>query len=118
MIAVVPHCATPHHTKRHVYAHSSCVQVPLSGPLAKSSLRTTASFEVRSPKRLQLRLTSGAVATPELTGNLQLPDSLSVLGQNIDLSQVGAGCVCGKGEGRGDQGTYTSAHPTWTKTIR
>lgn len=63
-------------------------KVTLSGPLSKTELSTTAAYEVRSPKRLQLKLSNGKVSTPELTGDLDLPSSVTVLGQFIDLSQL------------------------------
>jgi hypothetical protein len=65
-------------------------QVELSGPLSRTSVTATASFEVRSPKRLQLRLQSGTVATPEILSDLSdLPTSISLLGgPSVDLTQV------------------------------
>ena len=50
----------------------------------------TASFEVRSPKRLQLRLTKGGIQTPELLTDMELPSNMTVLGQALDLSQLKA----------------------------
>jgi len=63
-------------------------QVNLSGPLASTSLKTTASYEVRSPKRLQLKLERGQVSTPVLIGDLVLPSEATILGQSIDLTQL------------------------------
>ena len=37
------------------------VQVHLTVPFTRTTFSTTASFEVRSPKRLQLRLTKGGI---------------------------------------------------------
>jgi hypothetical protein len=60
----------------------------LSVPLSRTSLSTTASFEVRSPKRLQVRFERGSIATPELLSDLEVPESVDVLGQTVDLSQL------------------------------
>jgi hypothetical protein len=62
--------------------------VGLSGPVSRTALSARASFEVSSPKRLNLRLESGKIETPELIRDLELPDSIAVLGQNIDLQNV------------------------------
>ncbi|GFH09991.1 astaxanthin vesicles associated protein [Haematococcus lacustris] len=47
-----------------------------------------ASFEVRSPKRLQLKLERGSIATPELLSDVEIPSSISLLGQAVDLTQL------------------------------
>jgi hypothetical protein len=63
-------------------------QVQLSVPLSRTAVSTTASFEVRSPKRLAIRFERGAIATPELLSDISVPDSVSVLGQTIDVSPL------------------------------
>ena len=63
-------------------------QVSITVPFSRTAFTTTASFEVRSPKRLQLKLEKGGVQTPELLSDLELPSTVSVLGQAVDLSQV------------------------------
>ncbi|KAF6253398.1 astaxanthin vesicles associated protein [Scenedesmus sp. NREL 46B-D3] len=60
----------------------------LSVPLSRTSLSTTASFEVRSPKRLQVSFERGSIATPELLADLEVPESVDVLGQTVDLGQL------------------------------
>lgn len=60
----------------------------LSVPLSRTSLSATASFEVRSPKRLQIAFERGSIATPELLSDLEVPESVDVLGQTVDLSQL------------------------------
>lgn len=42
-------------------ANVSCLQVGLSVPFSRTSFSTTAAFEVRSPKRLQLKLEKGVI---------------------------------------------------------
>eukprot|EP00983_Pelagomonas_calceolata_P119641 1160626-Pelagomonas_calceolata.AAC.4 len=44
--------------------------------------------QVCSPKRLHLKLEEGKIQTPELINDLDLPDTLAVLGQSVDLTQV------------------------------
>lgn len=59
-------------------------------PFSRTAFSTTASFEVRSPKRLQLKLEKGKIATPELLSDLDLPSTVTVLGQALDLSALKA----------------------------
>ncbi|KAK9908266.1 hypothetical protein WJX75_005120 [Coccomyxa subellipsoidea] len=63
-------------------------KVQLTVPFSRTSFSTTASFEVRSPKRLQVRFERGTVATPELLQDVELPSSVSVLGQPVDLTSL------------------------------
>ncbi|KAG6467931.1 chromoplast-specific carotenoid-associated protein C1, chromoplastic-like [Zingiber officinale] len=60
--------------------------VKFAGPLSFTSLTTNAKFEVRSPKRVQIKFEEGAIGTPQLTDNIVIPDKVEFLGQNIDLS--------------------------------
>ncbi|KAF8071169.1 YPTC6 [Scenedesmus sp. PABB004] len=62
--------------------------VSLAAPLSRTTVSTTASFEVRSPKRLQVRFEQGRIASPELIADVEVPESVSVLGQSLDLSTV------------------------------
>ena len=62
--------------------------VGLTVPFSRTSFSTTASFEIRSPKRLQLRLTKTGIQTPELLTDLELPSNISIMGQFVDLSQL------------------------------
>jgi hypothetical protein len=66
--------------------------VPVSGPLASTTLEATAAVEVRSPKRLALRFERGRVAplAPGLSARLGLPARLSVLGTDVDLGPLKA----------------------------
>lgn len=63
-------------------------RVELEAPLSKTALSATASFEVRSPKLLQVKFEEGRVATPQLLSDLALPSSLELLGQRVDLAPV------------------------------
>ncbi|KAF5937962.1 hypothetical protein HYC85_025468 [Camellia sinensis] len=60
--------------------------VLFSGPLATTSFSTNAKFEVRSPKRVQIKFEEGIVGTPQLTDSIVLPENVEFLGQNIDLT--------------------------------
>lgn len=66
--------------------------VPLSGPLASTTLEASAAVEVRSPKRLALRFERGRVAplSPGLGAGLDLPARLSVGGADLDLGPLKA----------------------------
>ncbi|KAK1291362.1 hypothetical protein QJS10_CPB17g02118 [Acorus calamus] len=60
--------------------------VQFSGPLATTSLTTNAKFEVRSPKRVQIKFEEGIIGTPQLTDSIVIPENVKFFGQNIDLS--------------------------------
>ncbi|KAL8462742.1 hypothetical protein ACS0TY_033674 [Phlomoides rotata] len=60
--------------------------VLFSGPLASTSVTTNAKFEVRSPKRVQIKFVEGIIGTPQLTDSIVFPENVEVLGQKIDLS--------------------------------
>lgn len=65
-------------------------RVELIAPLSKTSLSATASFEVRSPKLLQVKFEEGRLATPELLGEVSLPSSVEIAGQLVDLAPLQA----------------------------
>ncbi|XVF27962.1 hypothetical protein REPUB_Repub14bG0154300 [Reevesia pubescens] len=71
-------------------AESFTVQnsVQFSGPLASSSISTNAKFEVRSPKRVQIKFQEGIIGTPQLTDSIVLPETVEFLGQKIDLTPI------------------------------
>ncbi|KAK3036972.1 hypothetical protein RJ639_030937 [Escallonia herrerae] len=60
--------------------------VLFSGPLATTSFSTNAKFEVRSPKRVQIKFDEGIIGTPQLTDSIVLPENAEFLGQKIDLT--------------------------------
>ncbi|WCJ20138.1 Plastid-lipid-associated protein chloroplastic [Euphorbia peplus] len=60
--------------------------VQFSGPLATTSFSTNAKFEVRSPKRVQIKFQEGIIGTPQLTDSIVLPENVEFLGQKIDLT--------------------------------
>ena len=65
-------------------------RVAFSAPLVETSVSTRASFEVRSPKRLQVRFREAGIATPTLVDAslFSLPASVDVLGQSVDTTAV------------------------------
>ena len=44
--------------------------------------------QVRSPKRLQVKFTETTISTPQLVGDLQLPDAFEFNGQKFDFSPL------------------------------
>lgn len=47
-------------------------QAQISVPLSRTSVAATASFEVRSPKRLQVQFERGIIQTPELLADIEV----------------------------------------------
>ncbi|CAA7054375.1 unnamed protein product [Microthlaspi erraticum] len=62
--------------------------VRFAGPLATTSFSTNAKFEVRSPKRVQIKFEQGIIGTPQLTDSIEIPEFVEVLGQKIDLNPI------------------------------
>lgn len=60
--------------------------VQFAGPLATTSISTNAKFDVRSPKRVQIKFEEGIIGTPQLTDSLEIPENVELLGQKIDLT--------------------------------
>ncbi|XP_044503880.1 plastoglobulin-1, chloroplastic-like [Mangifera indica] len=60
----------------------------LSGPLATFSFSVSASFEVRSPSRIQVQFKEGTFQPPEIKSTVSLPESVNIFGQNINLLPV------------------------------
>ncbi|KAK1412368.1 hypothetical protein QVD17_33566 [Tagetes erecta] len=60
--------------------------VVFSGLGSKTAITTNAKFEVRSPKRVQIKFDEGIIGTPQLTDSIELPENVEVFGQKVDLS--------------------------------
>lgn len=60
--------------------------VQFAGPLATTSFSTNATFEVRSPKRVQIKFEEGIISTPQIIDSLEIPENVEFLGQKIDLT--------------------------------
>eukprot|EP00850_Spirogloea_muscicola_P010034 SM000058S18464 [mRNA] locus=s58:24287:25363:- [translate_table: standard] len=68
------------------YAQTVVNAVQFSGPVSTTSFSARASFELRSPKRVQIKFEEGVLGTPQLvTDSSELPSSTVVLGQSVDL---------------------------------
>ncbi|XP_022852112.1 light-induced protein, chloroplastic-like [Olea europaea var. sylvestris] len=59
-----------------------------AGPLATTAITTNAKFEVRSPKRVQIKFQEGVIGTPQLTDSLVFAENVEFLGQKIDLTPI------------------------------
>ncbi|KAI3795736.1 hypothetical protein L1987_38393 [Smallanthus sonchifolius] len=60
--------------------------VVFAGPGSTTAITTNATFEIRSPKRVQIKFEEGIIGTPQLTDSIEIPETIEVLGQTIDLS--------------------------------
>ncbi|KAL8249092.1 hypothetical protein R6Q59_005960 [Mikania micrantha] len=60
--------------------------VVFSGLGSTTAITTNAKFEVRSPKRVQIKFDEGIIGTPQLTDSIVLPENVEVLGQKVDLA--------------------------------
>lgn len=60
----------------------------LSSPFATFSFSAFATFEVRSPSRVQVRFKEASFKPPEIKSRFDLPESVDVFGQKVTLSPV------------------------------
>ncbi|KAM7256455.1 hypothetical protein ACFE04_012196 [Oxalis oulophora] len=60
----------------------------LSSPFATFSFSAAATFEVRSPSRIQVKFTEGALQPPAIKTSVELPESVDIFGQQIALSPI------------------------------
>ncbi|CAN0908033.1 Plastid lipid-associated protein 3, chloroplastic [Linum grandiflorum] len=60
----------------------------LSSPFADFSFSATATFEVRSPSRIQVQFKEGTLQPPDVKSSIDLPDEVNLFGQKISLSPV------------------------------
>ncbi|KAJ7943865.1 Plastid lipid-associated protein chloroplastic-like [Quillaja saponaria] len=58
----------------------------LSGPFASFSFSASATYEVRSPTRIQVAFKEGTLQSPEIKSRIELPENVDVFGQKINLS--------------------------------
>ena len=67
-------------------------RVVFSAPMLESSVSANASFEVRSPKRLQVKFDEAGVETPTIVADvfqyMSLPMTVDVMGQSIDTAPL------------------------------
>jgi len=62
--------------------------VTIEGPVSTSTIQAQASFEVRSPKRIQVKFEEAVVGSPEMTTDLEVPTSTVIMGERVDLSPL------------------------------
>ncbi|KAL6178620.1 hypothetical protein ACLB2K_050138 [Fragaria x ananassa] len=62
--------------------------ITLSGPFATFSFSASASFEVRSPSRIQVQFKEGTFQPPDIKASIDLPQDVEIFGQRINLSPV------------------------------
>ncbi|EXB66511.1 putative plastid-lipid-associated protein 3 [Morus notabilis] len=60
----------------------------LSSPVSTFSFSATATFEVRSPFRIQVQFKEGTFQAPEIKSSVDLPREVDIFGQKISLSPL------------------------------
>ncbi|XP_075508727.1 plastid lipid-associated protein 3, chloroplastic-like [Primulina tabacum] len=60
----------------------------VSTPTSTLSFSASAAFEIRSPSRIQVEFKEGSFNPPEIKSSVDLPESVNIFGQNINLSFV------------------------------
>ncbi|XP_027360449.1 plastoglobulin-1, chloroplastic [Abrus precatorius] len=60
----------------------------LSSPFASLTFSASASFEVRSPTRIQVTFKEGTIQPPEIKSKIELPENVDIFGQKISLPPV------------------------------
>ncbi|KAF9685565.1 hypothetical protein SADUNF_Sadunf03G0067800 [Salix dunnii] len=60
----------------------------LSGPFATFSFSASATFEVRTPSRIQVEFKEGVLQPPEINSSIELPENVDLFGQKINLFPV------------------------------
>ncbi|WVZ09531.1 hypothetical protein V8G54_014061 [Vigna mungo] len=60
----------------------------LSSPFASLSFSASASFEVRSPTRIQVTFKEGAIQPPEIKSKVDLPENVDIFGQKLSLQPL------------------------------
>mmetsp|Transcript_4824 Transcript_4824/g.30645 ORF Transcript_4824/g.30645 Transcript_4824/m.30645 type:complete len:342 (+) Transcript_4824:2343-3368(+) len=60
----------------------------LKTPVVTGSVGATASFEIRSPTRLQIKFNESTLYTPQPVDSLEIPSSLEIFGQRVDIAPL------------------------------
>ncbi|XP_004512496.1 plastoglobulin-1, chloroplastic [Cicer arietinum] len=60
----------------------------LSSPFASLSFSASASFEVRSPARVQVTFKEGSLQPPEIKSRIDLPGNIDIFGQKLSLGPL------------------------------
>lgn len=59
--------------------------ITFTGPVAATTFSASASFQVRSPSRLQIKFEEAVLSPPAVVGDPQTPDALYLFGQRVPL---------------------------------
>ncbi|RDX57715.1 Plastoglobulin-1, chloroplastic [Mucuna pruriens] len=59
--------------------------ITFSSPFASLSFSASASFEVRSPARIQVTFKEGSIQPPEIKSKVELPENVDIFGQKLSL---------------------------------
>ncbi|KAE9596922.1 hypothetical protein Lal_00007370 [Lupinus albus] len=62
--------------------------ITISSPFASSSFSASASFEVRSPSRIQVTFKEGTLEPPEIKSKVELPETVDIFGQKLSLQPL------------------------------
>lgn len=62
--------------------------VTISSPFATFSFSANASFEVRTPSRIQVEFKEGTFQPPGIKSSIDLPENVDIFGQSINLSPL------------------------------
>ncbi|CAJ1931088.1 unnamed protein product [Sphenostylis stenocarpa] len=62
--------------------------ITLSSPFASLSFSASASFEVRSPARIQVTFKEGSIQPPEIKSKVELPENVDIFGQKLSLQPL------------------------------
>lgn len=92
-------------------------KVEFTVPFSKTSIGSTARFDVRSPKLLEIQFTDGKISTPEILSDFELPDTVDVAGQVVDLSGLKSALQPLDGPVRSvikQAGTFLAGQPDFT----
>ncbi|XAR70662.1 hypothetical protein NMG60_11027584 [Bertholletia excelsa] len=60
----------------------------LSSPFATFSFSASATFDIRTPSRIQVEFKEGTLNPPEIKSRIDLPENIQILGQSVSLSPV------------------------------
>lgn len=70
-------------------------RVAFSMPMVETSMSASASFEVRSPKRLQVKFNEAGIETPTFADAslFSIPATVDIMGQQVDTSGLASALV-------------------------
>ncbi|KAE9591501.1 putative plastid lipid-associated protein/fibrillin [Lupinus albus] len=68
------------------YAVQNSVQ--FVSPLTTTNVTSNGKYEVRSPKRVQVKIEERVIGAPQLTESLTIPEEIEFIGQKIDLTPL------------------------------